>query len=417
MVFCLRQLQEKSREHRTPLHMAFIDLTKAFDTVSRPALWIVLEKLGLPIQMRQVIRSFHDGMLAQVIHGGKLSETFSVENGTKQGCVLAPLLFALYFAVMLKHALEEKCYGMPVSFRASGGLFNIRRFTAKTKLTTELICDLLFADDCALVAQSPEELQRSINSFSEACKDFGLTISKKKTEIVHQQVPRTEISQPPVIEIDVTPLKTSSKFCYLGSTISEKATLDDEISLRISKASQAFGKLENRLWKSHDITLTTKINVYRAVIIPSLTYGSEAWTPYRRQIKTLDAFHLRKLRSICKISWKDKVTNHEVLSRCQISGIEAFLQKSQLRWTGHTIRMENSRLPKILLYGQIGNAPRPEGRPLLRYKDKIKANLSSLKVPLTNWEQLAQNRSEWRGLCNQHVTNFEIERKEKNGEG
>ena len=75
--------------------------------------------------------------------------------------------------------------------------------------------------------------------------------------------------------------------------------------------------------------------------------------------------------------------------------------------------MENSRLPKILLYGQIGNAPRPEGRPLLRYKDKIKANLSSLKVPLTNWEQLAQNRSEWRGLCNQHVTNFEIERKEK----
>ena len=181
-----------------------------------------------------------------------------------------------------------------------GGLFNIRRFTAKPKLTTELICDLLFADDCALVAQSPEELQRSINSFSEACKDFGLTISKKKTEIVHQQVPHTEISQPPVIEIDGTPLKTSSKFCY--STISEKATLDDEISLRISKASQAFGKLENRLWKSHDITLNTKINVYRAVIIPSLTYGSEAWTPYRRQIKTLDALHLRKLWSICKIS-------------------------------------------------------------------------------------------------------------------
>ena len=107
MVFCLRQLQEKSREHRTPLHMAFIDLTKAFDTVSRPALWIVLEKLGLPIQMRQIIRSFHDGMLAQVIHGGKMSDTFSVENGTKQGCVLAPLLFALYFAVMLKHAQKK----------------------------------------------------------------------------------------------------------------------------------------------------------------------------------------------------------------------------------------------------------------------------------------------------------------------
>ena len=300
-------------------------------------------------------------MLAEIIHGGKTSEAFSVENGTKQGCVLAPLLFALYFALMLNQALQGKGYGIPVSFRVSGGLLNIRRFTAKTKTTTELICDLLFADDCALVAQSPEELQRSLDSFSDACKDFGLTISTKKTEVVYQPVPKAAATQPPVLNVDGTPLKTSHKFCYLGSTISEKATLDDEINLRISKASQAFGKLENRLWKSQDITLSTKINVYRAVIIPSLTYGSETWTPYRRQIKTLDAFHLRKPRSICNISWKDKITNHEVLSRCKISGIEAFLQKSLLRWTGHTIRMENSRLPKIMLYGQLANATRPQG--------------------------------------------------------
>ena len=158
MVFCLRQLQEKSREHRKPLYMAFIDLTKAFDTVSRSALWIVLEILGLPNQMRKIIRSFHDGMLAQIIQGGKISEAFGVENGTKQGCVLAPLLFALYFAMMLEQALKGKSYGVPVSFRVSGGLFNIRRFTARTKTTTELICNLLFADDCALVAQSSDEL-------------------------------------------------------------------------------------------------------------------------------------------------------------------------------------------------------------------------------------------------------------------
>ena len=413
MIFCLRQLQEKSREHRKPLYMAFIDLSKAFDTVSRPALWIVLEKLGLPIQMRKIIMSFHDGMFAQIIHGGKMSEPFGVDNGTKQGCVLAPLLFALYFAVMLEQALRGNCYGIPVSFRVSGGLFNIRRFTAKTKTTIELICDLLYADDCALVAQSHHELQQVIDSFSRACKDFGLTISTKKTKIVYQPVPYEPNTQRPVLNVDGVTLKTPQKFCYLGSTISEKATLDDEINLRISKASQAFGKLENRLWKSHDISLPTKIKVYRAVIIPSLMYGSEAWTPYRHQIQTLDAFHMRKLRSICNISWKDKITNHEVLSRCQISGIEAFLLKSQLRWTGHTIRMEDNRLPKILLYGQLANATRPEGRPLLRYKDKIKSNLSSLKIPLQNWEQLALDRSKWRAICNQHVTNFEDGRKSK----
>ena len=57
------------------------------------------------------------------------------------------LVFALYFAVMLEHALQGNCFGIPVSFRASGELFNIRWFTAKTKTTTELICDLLLADD------------------------------------------------------------------------------------------------------------------------------------------------------------------------------------------------------------------------------------------------------------------------------
>ena len=416
MIFSLRQIQEKSREHRTPLYMAFIDLTKAFDTVSRTALWIILEKLGIPKQMLKIIISFHDGMLAQVMHGGKISESFAVKNGTKQGCVLAPLLFALYFAVMLDHALKGRCFGVPISFRTTGGLFNIRRFTFPTKTSLQLVCDLLFADDCALVSQSAEELQEVVNCFAEACTDFGLTISTKKTEIVYQPPPYCDESQkqPPIIKVHNTPLKVVQKFCYLGSEISEKATLDEEIKLRISKASQAFGKLEKRLWSSHDISLQTKIMVYRATIITALTYGSESWTPYRRQIKTLDAFHMRKLRSICGISWKDMVTNQEVLSRCAISGIETFLMKSQLRWTGHVIRMNENRLPKTLMYGQIANAKRPEGRPLLRYKDKLKANLSSLKISSSSsWEQLATERNDWRNLCNQHVTHFEEERKQK----
>ena len=412
MVFCLRQLQEKSREHRTPLYMAFVDLTKAFDTVSRTALWIVLEKIGIPPQMRMVIRSFHEGMMAQVNLSGKLSHAFLVSNGTKQGCVLAPILFALYFAVMLIYALKGKEFGIPVCFRATGGLFNIRRFNAPTKTSLELILDLLFADDCALVSQSCEELQEIVDCFARACTVFGLTISTKKTEIIYQKVPGNDSIQP-LIKVNDIPLKVNTKFCYLGSTISEKATLDDELKVRIGKASEAFGKLQQRLWSSHDVSLATKVKVYSAVIIPALTYGCETWTPYRRQIRMLDAFHLRKLRSLCNVSWKDKVTNQEILSRCKISGIEAFLMKAQLRWTGHVIRMDNRRLPKIMLYSQLANATRPEGRPLLRYKDKLKANLASLDLKTPRWEETALQRTEWRALCNQHVTHFETERKKK----
>ena len=411
MIFCLRQLQEKAREHKSPLYMAFIDLTKAFDTVPRSALWTVLEKLGVPPKMRNVIISLHEGMEAQVIHSGKVSDAFKVENGTKQGCVLAPILFALYFAVMLKTALQNNNFGVPVCFRTTGGLFNIRRFTAKTKTSLVKICELLFADDCALVSHSIVELQAIVDSFSKACKSFGLTISVKKTEIVYQSPPNTPEDCPCSITVDGKPLKVPKNFCYLGSTINNKATLDDEIKARISKASSAFGRLQQRLWKTHDVSLLTKIMVYKSVVISSLLYSSETWTLYRPHINMLDAFHMRMLRSLCNVTWKDKITNHEILTKCKIPGIEAFLIKAQLRWAGHVVRMKEDRLPKIAMYGQLASAVRPMGRPLLRYKDKLKANISILG--LKNWETVAQDRPKWRATCHKAVAEFETQRLDK----
>ena len=98
MIFAVRQPQEKCVEQHQDLHMLFIDLTKAFDTISRPGLWSILAKLGCPPNFIRMVRSFHDGMMARVIHDGAVSEPFPVMNGVKQGCVLAPTLFSLLFA-------------------------------------------------------------------------------------------------------------------------------------------------------------------------------------------------------------------------------------------------------------------------------------------------------------------------------
>ena len=118
---------------------------------------------------------------------------------------------------------------------------------------------------------------------------------------------------------------------------------------------------------------------------------------------------MRKLRDICNITWKDKVSNYDILSKCQITGIEAFLMRSQLRWAGHVVRMDDKRLPKILLYGQLTNT-RPMGRPLLRYKDKLKANVNKLKLGDKQWEKTALQRSEWRTSCYQGIAKFSDDR-------
>ena len=73
--------------------------------------------------------------------------------------------------------------------------------------------------------------------------------------------------------------------------------------------------------------------------------GCETWTYYRRHVQKLDSFHLRCLRKILEINWEDRVTNQEVLSRAALPGIEALIIQSQLRWSGHVMRMEDSRLP------------------------------------------------------------------------
>lgn len=61
MIFCVRQLQNKSREQQQPLHIDFIDLTKAFDLVYRESLFMLLEKAGYLHILLALVRSFHDG--------------------------------------------------------------------------------------------------------------------------------------------------------------------------------------------------------------------------------------------------------------------------------------------------------------------------------------------------------------------
>ena len=85
MVFCARQLFEKSIEDDCSLYVLFVDLKKAYDSIPRAALWQVLKKLGVPPTMLSVIRSFHEGMVAKVRVNGELSEDILVKNGLRQG--------------------------------------------------------------------------------------------------------------------------------------------------------------------------------------------------------------------------------------------------------------------------------------------------------------------------------------------
>ena len=103
MMFVVRRLQELPRKN-TPLYLCLIDLTKAYDSVDRTFLWVVLARFGVPPRMLAVIRQFHDGMQACVRLDGECSDKCDVGQGLRQGCVLAPLLFNMFFTAVLRVA-------------------------------------------------------------------------------------------------------------------------------------------------------------------------------------------------------------------------------------------------------------------------------------------------------------------------
>ena len=314
MTFSLRQLQEKCKLHSQDLYLLFIDLTKAFDTVHREGLWDILLKAGCPRHFVGIIRSFHDGMKVTVREGSEKSPPFEVTSGTKQGCVIAPTLFSIFFSMMLFVAFKDSDDGIMIKSRPELRLCNIKtgHFNAETKVIISKIRELLFADDCALVADSPEALQRLCDCFSTAARRFGLTISIRKTEVLYQPARGNDYA-PPAIFIEGQQLKAVELFKYLGSVVSKDASLDADIIGRIAKATAAFGRLTKRLWSNRDIRLETKVAVYKAAVVSTLLFGCEAWTLTRANIKRLEMFHQTSLRRIARIQWFHKKTNYELL--------------------------------------------------------------------------------------------------------
>ena len=193
-------------------------------------------------------------MTGQVLSNGNVTEAFKINNGVKQGCVLAPVLYNMFFSCMLFHATCGLKMGVYIRYHLDGSLFDLRRLTAKTKSKEMLLQVILFTDDCALLAHTEYDIQMMMDSFSEASKLFGLTISLNRMEVLHQPAPNTH-PPAPSITVGYAELSNVNHFKYLGSTVTCDGSLDKEVASQIGKASQALGRLWTRVLNQHNIWL------------------------------------------------------------------------------------------------------------------------------------------------------------------
>ena len=124
-------------------------------------IWKIIAKFGCPPRFIAMVRQFHDGMRARVQNDGEFSEPFEVTNGVKQVCVMAPTLFSMMFSAMLMDTFQDSDTDFPIRYRFDGNIFNPRRLQAKTKVQTDVLDELLYADDIGKNSSSEAKCKES----------------------------------------------------------------------------------------------------------------------------------------------------------------------------------------------------------------------------------------------------------------
>lgn len=382
LIFSLRQMQEHANEWNRPLYALFIDFSKAFDSIDREDLCRVLHGVGIPGNIVNIVQSLHSRTTSKIRLGAERSSSFTTQTGVRQGCKLAPLLFALHLDIVVKKLRSQ----------ISPDLFNIAPKDAWNQSKTIIessqpLFEFMFADDLTFISSSPEKLQEALIKLNEFSKAIGLRINSAKTFVMALNSRRPLLI---TLLLNNTPIEQVDEFNFLGSIIASDGSFDGEIKMRIRKAATKRGKLTN-VWNSNTISTKTKLLIFKATVLPVLLYGAESWTLLSRQQSRLRAFVTTALKRIHRIKWDKHVTNTDLYSKSNLLLPEQLIKRARLRYFGHLLRMESHRTPQICFL-QRYKGPRPSHGTKKRWRDLLKDDLGDLP----HAEDAAKDRPAWR---------------------
>ena len=371
-IFTLKRILEQALEHKTPLIINFIDFEKAFDSLNRVSLWKILAVHGFSAKYIRVISNLYEDSECCVKVENDHTQWFKILTGVKQGCVLSPVLFGLAMDWLMRQTIGVATRGL------------------KWTGTQETLEDLDFADDIALLSVSAEDMQLKTDRLYEMGQRIGLKISEKKTQLM------ALCMTDPAITVGGKAVEKVSRFTYLGSCLTEYNDTEYEMSVRIGKAATCVTRLRN-IWNNKTLSVHTKMQIYNSTVVPVLLYGTETWAMTRMQEKKLDGFDSRSLRRIMGIRWQQRVSNVELRRRTKQPPVTSLLRKRRLKWLGHALRMDESRIAQQAMTWTAGGKRKP-GRPKTTWPQTINRNLADMQINLDDAKELAQNRAGWRTL-------------------
>ena len=378
-IFTLRQISESTYKYNKEFHACFVDLQKAFDSVKRDELWKSLEEHEVSLTLIKAIKSFYVEPKSCVQISGKLSNSFQIDVGVRQGCILSPLLF-----IMLMNSISKK---IDPSMKAlEVGMWKLK--PVKVKM-------LSFADDLVLFGKNQKDLQHNINILNTELKKRSLIINTKKTKTM--VVCREEKIHQITLNNDI--LEQVDSYKYLGVIIKSNCSLKEELNQRIGKAYKVYGQLGYSFINKRELTRKTKMSIFNSVYCPTLIYGSESWALDSADKSRLQATEMKFLRRSIGKTKRDKIRNTRIREEVKTESLENKINKNQLRWFGHVNRMNETRIPKqILECKQQGKLPR--GRPKTTWQESINETIKKKGLKSVEAKRKSLDRVEWRKFIN-----------------
>ena len=439
-LFSLRRVLELAREHQAPVHAAFVDFSKAFDSVPRDALWELLRARGVHPHLLALIKDLYSSNTASVAEGSNRSPPFPMRTGVRQGCPLSPLLFNVWMDFICRQ-VADACskagvHGYTVAYRIDGRLTAPPRCNAALQLLM-----LLYADDVVLLGPSPSALRSALLAMESTASMWGMQLSHAKTMVMVcapdarwaaatsaaeaataardggegaaaaaaaaataavTEAAAAAATSHPACALEHGTLGLVSSFKYLGGLCDASGSQERELGRRLRAAGDAFKQLQPRVFRCSRVGLRTKLMLYKAVVLSVLLYGAaESWALTESQVHRLSVFHTTCLRRIMRVSRLDMVSNEELCSRAGMPCMAELLSRHRLRWLGHLARMPNERWAKQLLFShEVPRGARRVGRPHMVWADSVRADLASRQSLLSgrNWYTVAQDRAAWQAV-------------------
>ena len=142
------------------------------------------------------------------------------------------------------------------------------------------------------------------------------------------------------------------------------------------------------------------VKIYKLIIRPVVTYGSEIWMMNITHEEKLKIFERKALRSIygpvqdSNNEWRVR-TNQEIEALIKEENIVRFIKSQRLAWYGHVNRMEDNKNVKAIMKWNPFDR-RSRGRPKTRWKDDVEADLRAMKI--TNWKTSIEDKLAWKKI-------------------